>query len=141
MTRQVRRWQTGLDGAGPGAALTRLIQLGAVIGLLGLAGCNDPSAGHSSIGDAKAGMIAVERQACGSCHVIPGLENANGWVGPSLDHFASRRMVAGLLANTPPQLVRWLRFPQAVLKGNAMPDMGLSETQARNIAAYLETLK
>jgi cytochrome c2 len=46
-----------------------------------------------------------------------------------------------MLHNTPESMITWLRFPQRIVPGNAMPDMGLSETEARNIAAYLETLK
>ena len=46
-------------------------------------------------------------------------------------------MIAGVLPNTPENLVHWLRSPQAVVPGNAMPDVGLSDAQARDIAAYL----
>jgi cytochrome c1 len=38
-------------------------------------------------------------------------------------------------------MIKWLRDPQGVVPGNAMPDMGLSEDQARDIAAYLSTLE
>jgi cytochrome c1 len=61
-------------------------------------------------------------------------------VGPPLSHFAHRVVVAGVLPNEPEDLVRWIRDPQAVLPGNAMPDSGLSEAQARDVAAYLYTL-
>jgi cytochrome c1 len=37
-------------------------------------------------------------------------------------------------------MVTWLRDPQEIVPGNAMPDMGLSEEQARDITAYLYTL-
>ena len=46
-----------------------------------------------------------------------------------------------MLRNTPANLVRWIREPQAVVPGNAMPDMGVSEADARDIAAYLYTLR
>jgi cytochrome c2 len=32
-------------------------------------------------------------------------------------------------------------MPQRIVPGNAMPDMGLNERQARDIAAYLYTLQ
>jgi cytochrome c len=92
------------------------------------------------VGDPKRGAIIMTRSGCGSCHTIPGLQNADGMVGPSLAHFARRTIVAGILPNTPPMLVKWIRYPQEVVPGNAMPDGGLSDAQARDIAAYLYTL-
>jgi cytochrome c1 len=62
-------------------------------------------------------------------------------VGPPLDHMGRRVFIAGLLRNTPENMVRWLRFPQRIVPGNAMPDMGLTERQARDITAYLYTLE
>jgi cytochrome c1 len=50
-------------------------------------------------------------------------------------------VIAGVVANTPADLIAWLRNPQAVIPGNAMPDMDLSEQQARDVAAYLYTLR
>jgi cytochrome c1 len=38
-------------------------------------------------------------------------------------------------------LITWLRDPQAIVPGNAMPNMGLQDQQARDIAAYLYTLQ
>jgi cytochrome c len=72
---------------------------------------------------------------------IPGIEQADGLVGPSLDHMGRRIFIAGLLRNTPDNMMTWLRSPQAVSTGNAMPDMGLDEDQARDITAYLYTLR
>jgi len=54
---------------------------------------------------------------------------------------ARRIYIAGLLRNTPDNMIEWLRSPQSVLPGNAMPDMGLSTAQARDITAYLYTLR
>ena len=73
--------------------------------------------------------------------MIPGVRGANGLVGPPLDHMGQRVFVAGLLRNTPANMVSGLRDPQAVVPGNAMCDMGLSEEQARDVAAYLYTLE
>jgi cytochrome c2 len=99
------------------------------------------AATDAAIGDADAGKAAIERVGCGSCHVIPGVEGADGMVGPPLDHIGSRQYLAGMLHNTPDSMITWLSHPQRIVPGNAMPDMGLSATEARNIAAYLETLK
>jgi mono/diheme cytochrome c family protein len=103
-----------------------------------LAGCDQPDSG---IGDARVGQAIVTQQDCGACHRIPGITGAEGAAGPPLDHFASQPKIAGVLPNTPAALTRFLRAPETVVKGGAMPNMALSETQARQIAAYLYTLK
>jgi cytochrome c1 len=69
------------------------------------------------------------------------VHNADGNVGPPLTRFGDRTYIAGMLRNTPPNLIRWIREPQAVIPGNAMPNMGISEVDARDIAAYLYTLR
>ena len=88
-------------------------------------------------GNPGQGAILFGRFSCGACHEVAGVVGANGKVGPPLSTFADRTMIAGVLPNTPENLVRWLRHPQAVVPGNAMPDVGLSDAQARDIAAYL----
>ena len=88
-------------------------------------------------GDPRRGELLVGRYSCGACHQMPDVEEADGMVGPPLATFSRRTMIAGLLPNTPSNLVLWLRHPQAVTPGNAMPDLGLTDAQARDIAAYL----
>ena len=73
--------------------------------------------------------------------MVPGVEGARGDVGPPLTRFGERIYIAGMLRNTPPNLARWLRDPQGVVPGNAMPDMGVDEAQARDMAAHLYTLR
>ncbi|HEY5007023.1 MAG TPA: c-type cytochrome [Caulobacteraceae bacterium] len=92
-------------------------------------------------GDAARGAVTIDRTACGACHEIPGIANATGLVGPPLKHFARRTVIAGMLPNTPPNLVDWIRYPQSVAPGNAMPNEGLTDAQSRDVAAYLYTLK
>ena len=92
-------------------------------------------------GDADRGAAWIQAFGCARCHTVPGIGGARGNVGPPLDRVGSRSFIAGMLPNTPPNLVRWLRFPQSVVPGNAMPDMGVDEAQARDIAAYLYTLQ
>lgn len=87
------------------------------------------------------GKIVIGRAACGSCHEIPYVPNAHGMAGPPLEHFGRRRFIAGILPNSPDNLAYWLRFPQKVVPGNAMPASGLNESEARDAAAYLESLK
>lgn len=86
------------------------------------------------------GARLITQFGCGSCHVIPGIAGADGKVGPPLLFWAQRIYIAGQLPNTPENLVRWLMNPPAVEPGTAMPDMGVGELQARDIAAYLYTL-
>jgi cytochrome c1 len=92
-------------------------------------------------GDPDRGLAAIGRTQCGACHVIPGVPDAHGLVGPPLSGFGQRTMIAGLLPNTPDNLVRWIRDPQSVAPGNAMPSSGLTDGEARDVAAYLYTLK
>jgi cytochrome c2 len=101
----------------------------------------DVAAGKAPLGNPDRGSELISKLGCGSCHVIPGIEDADGMVGPPLDHIASRQYVAGVLRNTPDDMVTWVRHPQQVVPGNAMPDLGISEADGRDIAAYLETLK
>jgi cytochrome c2 len=53
----------------------------------------------------------------------------------------SRIYIAGVLRNTPDNMIAWLRNPQAIVSGNAMPNMGLDRKQAQDIAGYLYTLR
>ena len=62
-------------------------------------------------------------------------------MGPPLTRMGARTYLAGALPNTPENLVRWIRHPQEVRTPNAMPDMGVTEQDGRDIAAYLYTLQ
>jgi cytochrome c2 len=83
-------------------------------------------------GDARRGAQWIGQHGCAASPT-----GARGNVGPPLERFATRTYIAGMLRNEPANLVRWIRDPQGVVPGNAMPDMGISEAQARDIAAYL----
>ena len=78
---------------------------------------------------------------CGSCHTIPGIRGANGLVGPPLFWFSRRTFIAGELPNTPQNLVHWVQAPKTVEPATAMPTLGLNDQQARDVAAYLYTLR
>lgn len=91
-------------------------------------------------GDVGRGKLALRQYACQACHTIPGITSSSPYVGPPLKGLASRSLIAGKLANTPDNLVLWVRDPKAVKPLTAMPDMGVSETDARDMAAYLATL-
>ena len=83
---------------------------------------------------------AIRQYGCAMCHQIPGVAGANGKVGPELKDMARRSLLAGQLPNTPDNLILWIQHPQMVKPGNDMPEMGVSDTDARNIAAYLYSL-
>lgn len=109
-----------------------------------LAGCDSrdvPSAHRVVGGDAAAGARLVAGHGCAACHVVPGQRWPRGQVGPSLAGFGGRGYIAGVLPNTPENLVRWLRDPPAIAPRTAMPDLGLNEAEARDIAAFLVTLR
>lgn len=92
-------------------------------------------------GNAHRGKLAFRRFGCGGCHEAELGSGANGQVGPSLSGIASRTEIAGKLSNTPDHLMLWIRHPQQVIPGNGMPDQGIGEADARDIAAYLYTLR
>jgi cytochrome c2 len=111
----------------------------AVLGLVLLtAGCG---AGAARIdvagGDASRGAQLVDAYGCGACHTIAGIKGADATVAPSLEDFADHRYIAGRLPNNLPNLLRWLEKPQAVDPGTLMPNLGVAEPQARDLAAYL----
>lgn len=92
-------------------------------------------------GDASIGREVFHHYACNNCHVIPGVTGPDVQVGPPLAGIASRRLIAGQLPNTPEAMVRWLRDPQRIDPRTAMPALGVSEQDARDMAAYLATLR
>ena len=83
----------------------------------------------------------MSRYGCAGCHTIPGVRGASGRVGPPLQRFAGRVYVGGVLTNRPDHLVRWIVNPRAVSPRTAMPVTGISEAEARHVAAYLLTLR
>ena len=97
--------------------------------------------GVATGGDARRGAAVIGQFGCGACHTIPGIRAADGLVGPPLYFFSRRTFIAGQLPNTPSNLARWVKDPPAVEPGTAMPNLGLSDQQARDVAAYLYTLR
>jgi cytochrome c2 len=92
-------------------------------------------------GDARRGAAAVHQYACNSCHTIPGITSSFPKVGPPLQGIAGRALIAGVLANSPENMERWLRETQKLKPGTAMPQLGVAEQDARDIAAFLATLR
>lgn len=92
-------------------------------------------------GDADRGKATIERYGCIACHTIPGIAGHGSNVGPPLTKMALRAYVGGVLPNTPRDMVRWLRNPPEVDPRTAMPNLGISDAEAKDMAAYLYTLK
>lgn len=74
---------------------------------------------------------------CGRCHAIPGVEAANGTLGPPLADFGRRSYIAGQLPNRPELLRQWIVAPASLVPNTTMPALGVSEADARDMAAYL----
>lgn len=92
-------------------------------------------------GSIENGRAVLEAYGCGSCHTIPGVPGANSLAGPPLTGWAERTFIAGKLPNEPERLKQWVRFPQAIEPGTAMPNMDVSEEDAEDMVAYLFSLR
>ena len=92
-------------------------------------------------GDPERGKVAIKKYACGACHVIPGIEGANGRESHPLFGFANRGDIAETVVNTPDNLVRWIQRPTEIRPRTRMPIMGVTEQEAKDIASYLYTLE
>ena len=112
-----------------------------IIAALLLMGCGEDPAPTVAGGDAAEGRRIVAAQGCTACHVVPGSGAPQGHAGPSLQGFARRGYVAGVLPNTRDNLIRFLRDPAAIAPRTAMPAPALDDAQLRHVAAFLVTLR
>lgn len=118
--------------------------LGCTLALAGCGGGDDPemrAAVALTGGHPERAPEEIRRYGCASCHTIPGVPGADALVGPPLAGISRRMYIAGVLTNTPDHLVHWILDPQGVDSATAMPKTGVTEAEARDIAAYLYTLK
>ncbi len=121
-----------------------VLALVAAAPLLCLCGCSDDGQHIAEVttgGNVHRGAAAIERYGCGSCHIIPGISGAQGRAGTSLAGIADRIYIAGVLQNTPENMVRWIENPPGVDPKTVMPNLGVTERDAKDIAGYLYTLK
>ena len=119
-------------------------RLALLLPLLVLPACTDRDAEQAAAltgGDPARGKEALRTYGCVSCHTIPGVRGADAQVGPPLDRVAGRVYIAGVLENTPENLARWIRNPPEVDPKTAMPNVGATDDDIRDIMAYLYTLK
>lgn len=97
---------------------------------------------HASIavgGNPRRGEAMFIQYGCGSCHALKDVRTAVGSVGPPLDGVALREIIGGHLSNTPDNMETWIRHPQQVSPGTAMPNLNVGEQDARDITAFLYT--
>lgn len=88
-------------------------------------------------GSADRGRERLIEYGCGACHVIPGIQQATGLVGPPLDRLRDQIYIGGVLYQSPQNLARWISDPKTVDPRTAMPDLGVSPEEAQDMAAYL----
>jgi cytochrome c len=116
---------------------------GLPLALLALAACGGgrekafADAAALTGGNPYAGREKARDYGCGTCHTIPGVPGANAVVGPPLTGIGGRMYIAGILTNTPQHMVSWIMNPPAIDSATAMPNVGVTEKDARDIAAYL----
>ena len=92
-------------------------------------------------GDARLGRTDIRKYGCNTCHEISGVPGARGLVGPRLNGIKQRYYIAGELPNTPENLMQWIQHPRQVEPHTAMPEMGVTEQDSRDIAAYLYAIR
>jgi cytochrome c1 len=92
-------------------------------------------------GNPQRGKAALSKYGCSACHTIPGVRGADALVGPPLTKMGSRSYIAGVLPNTPGNMMRWIENPLEVDRLTAMPNLGVTDTDARDISSYLYSLK
>lgn len=107
----------------------------AVLITIAAAGCS------KTPGEVERGRRLAEQYQCGTCHVIPGVNGANGQVAVTLQAFGLRSYIAGHVPSTEEQLIRWIVDPASVVPGTLMPSMGVTPADARDMAAYLRHLR
>ncbi len=115
-----------------------------IVAVVALSSCDRASGDNGyqlTNADPERGRTAIRKYGCGSCHDIPGVSGAAGMVGPPLAKIAQRVFIAGVLPNEPDNMIRWIENPQAIDSKTAMPYMGVTTRDARDIAAYLYTLR
>lgn len=86
------------------------------------------------------GRVLIQAYGCGACHKVPGVLGAVGKAGPRLDRVREQVYIAGVLPNTPQNLTFWIIDPKQADPRTAMPDLGVSEQEGRDIAEYLYRL-
>ncbi|MFN2476972.1 MAG: cytochrome c family protein [Chthoniobacterales bacterium] len=111
-----------------------------------LVSCGPSSAGKewasdvTGGGNPQHGKQAIQKYGCIGCHTIDGI-SSEALVGPPLTRMAGRSYLAGNMQNNAANLVHFIQHPREVHNDTAMPEMGVTESDARDITAYLYQFK
>jgi cytochrome c2 len=111
-----------------------------LIAALTAGACSAP-ADSKPEGDIQRGKTAIEQNGCGVCHRIPGIPNADGTIGLPLERLGAREKLNSGVAATPDNIVKWIVDPKAMKPETEMPDLDINEATAKDITAYLLSLK
>jgi cytochrome c2 len=111
----------------------------ALLALACIGGClkAPPSTDPLTGGNPRAGQQLIARYGCAACHQIKGIANADSKVGPSLEDIRSSSYVGSVLPNSADNLIKWIMHPRAASPNTAMPELGVTQAEARDMAAYL----
>lgn len=111
--------------------------------LTGPAACADKTDEPRTLAgaDPARGLAVIERAGCAACHAVPGVRWPVGATAASLDRFGTSPLISGRLPNQPETLARFVRNAPSLDPATAMPPMPMTEAEARDVAAYLYTLR
>jgi cytochrome c len=125
------------------AGLTTRLTAGTLLVCAVLAsGCTkEAPASRVAGGDPERGRLLVQQYQCAACHFIPEVQGPNGDAGPSLQSMGRMSYIAGSIPNQPENMIRFLQNPPAVKPGTLMPALGISDDEARHMAAFMYSLK
>ena len=115
-----------------------------LIAVLTLTACSDKASKQSRLltnGNPDRGKTALTSYGCVACHTIPGVRGSNSLMAPPLIGISQRSYLAGMLENTPANLRSWIQHPRKVNPHTAMPEQGVTDQDASDMAAYLYTVR
>ena len=115
-----------------------------LLATLALSACSDKSSKPNPAfanADPQRGKVALAKYGCVACHTIPGISGSNALTAPPLIGISQRSYLAGMLENTPENLRRWIQHPRQVNPHTAMPEQGVTNQDAADMAAYLYTTR
>jgi cytochrome c2 len=116
----------------------------ALVTIIALTGCSDEKKKWSRLSagaDPDRGKTALTSYGCVACHTIPGVRGSNSLTAPPLIGISERSYLAGMLENTPANLRLWIQHPRQVNPHTAMPEQGVTDQDASDMAAYLYTAR
>lgn len=95
---------------------------------------------NSSIGNVTRGSKLFVQKGCVACHMLTGMKEAIGTIGPDLTGVATRPRIpssTGEVKNTPEEMRRWLMNPASIKSSTIMPPLGLTDAEAQDIVSFL----